>query len=324
MQSKRRVPRIITIAITVVIILGLTAVFGEWYLAQKDYDYWQVFDHKPCVRIMYEGPSSRPKRALCLGCSFTAGVGVAPEDNYVSQLNKLIPDCSFDNCGDPGSGAFKALQHETWHLQNCKYDLVIYAMISKHLFRPPTCCLLIDDKMVVDPNPKISKTFSYTNDYPILLDGKEHKMTIRILDYHLPGSQKSRLLAFLTGLRLQSPSSTLETTMSYLIRAIYTCAHNHGAKFAVVALDDLPPITNDSQGMAPIDYFSKSKLTPNDTPFNIPALNASYPVDIMSKPELHTVESAAAGDAGDHPSAIVHKYYAERISEFIKKEHLLD
>ncbi len=330
MQSKRRIPKTITITITIVILLCLTAGFGEWYLGKKGYRCKLLYDPRPHDFMTYEGPGSRPKRALCLGCSFTYGMGVPQEDNYVSQLNKLIPDCSFDNCGDCGSEAFMALQHETWRLKNCKYDLVTYAIIDLHLFRPPDCRVLIDDKPLIDPNPKITKILYYANDYPILLEGKEHKLTVNLHDYYLPGSQYSKLLSFLSDLRLRLPmmnyrnsgSDILEIKLQYLIRAMYTCARNHGAKFAVIALNELYPIINDSKGMTPLEYYTKSKLTPNDTPVNIPALDASYPVDIMSKPELHTVKSPI--DAGDHPSAIVHKYYAERISEFIKKEHLLD
>ena len=330
MQSKRKVPKIITIAITVIILLCLTAAFGEWYLGKKGYRCMQMYDPRPHDYIAFEGPSSRPKRALCLGCSFTFGLGVEEHENYVSQLNELIPDCSFDNCGDCGSEAFMALQHETWRMQNCKYDLVTYAMIDKHLFRPPDCRVLVDGKVLVDPNPNMAKKVYYANDYPLLLEGKEHKLTVNLLDYYLPGSQHSILLSFLSDLRLRIPmlnyrnsgSFILEKKLAYFIRALYTCAHNHGAKFAVIALGELYPLVNDSKGMTPLDYYTKSKLTPNDIPVNIPSLDATYPVDIMSKPELHTVKKP--GDAGDHPSPIVHKYYAERISEFIKKEHLLD
>ncbi len=332
MQNKSRIPRIITITITIVILLCLTAAFGEWYLGKKGYGYMQLYDPSPEAHdnMACEGPGSRPKRALCLGCSYTFGMGVPQEDNYVSQLNKLIPDCSFDNCGDCGSEAFMSLQHETWRMKERKYDLVTYAMIDKHLFRPPDCCVLIDGKVLVDPNPNIARILYYANDYPLLLDGKEHKLTVNFYDYYLPGSQHSRLLSFLSDLRLRLPmmnyhhsgSSILEVKLQYLIRTLYTFAHKHGAKFAVIALNELYPITNDAKGMTPLNYYTKSKLTPNDTPVNIPALDASYPVDIMSKPELHTAKSSI--DNGDHPSALVHKYYAKRISEFIKKEHLLD
>ncbi len=330
MQSKRRVPKSIAITITVAILLCLTAGFGEWYLGQKGYRCKLLYDPRPHDFMTYEGPGFRPKRALCLGCSFTFGMGVPQEDNYVSQLNKLIPDCSFDNCGDCGTEAFMALQHETWRLKNCKYDLVTYGMIDLHLYRPPDCRVLVDDKVLIDPNPKITKILYYANDYPLLLEGKEHKLTINIHDYYLPGSQHSKLLSFLSDLRLRLPMmnyhhsgiNILEIKMQHLIRAMYTCARKHGAKFAVIALNELNPITNDPEGKTPLEYYTKAKLTPNETPVNIPALDASYPVDIMSKPELHTVKSPI--DNGDHPSALVHKYYAERISEFIKKEHLLD
>ncbi len=331
MQSKRRVPRIITIAITIIILLCLTAVFGEWYLGKKGYGYRELESPRAHDYISTEGPSSRPKRAMCLGCSFTAGVGIPLEDNYVSQLNNLRPDCSFDNCGEPATEVFAALQHATWRMQKRQYNLVTYAIIDKHLNRPPFCRVIIDGKIMLEPNPYTGKTVYYANDYPIIFEGKEHKMTINLPDYYLPGSQYSRLLSFYSNLRLHSQelnnqntvSKSQETKMAYLIRALYTCAQKHGAKFAVIALNKFAPITKEFTELPPIEYFAKSKLTPNDIPIDIPTLDASYPVDIMSKPELHTVK-APLDRNGDHPSALVHKYYAERISELIKKEHLLD
>ncbi len=330
-MCKKKLYRIVTIPLTIIIILLLTYLFGEWYLGQKGYGYRRT----PAIprenhEIRWLEPTNKEKRALFTGCSYTYGIGVNLEDNFVSRLQKLIPNCSFDNCGQPGSEAAHALHEMSWLTKKHHYDLIVYSIIRLQLGRQPPCKLQLDGKIVLDPMPDLSRTIYSAQDFPIYIEGGDHQLTVQRLDFFKPGANVSRLLSFYGDfgqLYARIGHEALRdkeeiTKYKYLIRAMYTCARNHGAKLAVIALDNIKLNTVDYQGLSPIEYLANSPLTPNDTPVKIHTFDASYPVDIMSKPELHTVKSPI--DNGDHPSALVHKYYAERISEFIKKEHLLD
>jgi len=84
------------------------------------------------------GDPPRGHSVWLMGCSFTAGVGVADDETFAWRLNERYPDFHFENHGVPGYGTYQSLlllERLLRERRGTPPDLVVYGFIGDHVRR---------------------------------------------------------------------------------------------------------------------------------------------------------------------------------------------
>ena len=84
------------------------------------------------------GDPPRGHSVWLVGCSFTAGVGVADDETFAWRLNERYPDFHFENHGVPGYGTYQSLlllERLLRQSHGRPPELVVYAFIGDHTKR---------------------------------------------------------------------------------------------------------------------------------------------------------------------------------------------
>ncbi|MBQ7567276.1 hypothetical protein IJT17_00545 [bacterium] len=312
---------------------------GESYLSWRSYSKSDHKEHnvKDMVRDRLEKrrrgavPTRASKHsALVVGCSFTYGIGVRPEECFVYQLNELMQEWSFTNAGIPGSGAYVALTAMRQEMEKKPFDLVIYAPIANHIYRYTNLELGLLGREL-QPQDQ-----SNTDIYPIYIGSHLNTVCYNYEPTQWYGDNSLRIINFLRQAFQYSEKYYLgpgaqardELCFSFIVRTMYTYCQLHGSKFAAIGLYGFGSNGDNRDGMrylpTPLLQLTQAKLISTDIPPAIPTWDVSYPQDIMLSPELHTKprttkrNSSITTDRGDHPSPLVHRYYAQKIAEIVR------
>lgn len=331
-----RLIRTVLLAVLYIAIIGLS---GELYLKWKGYHFESAalgnirFDYRAVAddfhRKFRNGyPSvlkAEPrKKALVLGCSFTYGVGVKEQETFCWKLNDMQSQYRFVNCGIPGMGIGTALLDLSYQLQTQPCDLIVYAAIANHVYREEDLRVVAD----IDPPALLHQNQSRylcTDHFPVFLKGGLHRLDLFWFHRLWWGEMQSRLVHFAHRAWIVEQgnlpdeiclgASLGEKRFRYNLRALYTvCAQR---KLPLVIVDlfgfqaDASHAHDPSYCQQKLEDFVSTPLITGDVVPEIPIIMAEYPVNYLSRPELHT--EYTPGDYGDHPSALVHKYYAEKI-----------
>ncbi len=308
----------------------LLGALSEAYLAQRDYPRFVPArdKHLAFLEPRYTYTKATRYNVLCVGCSFTYGWGVKATEAFPYQLGELRPDCTFDNAGICAGGGYDSVVQMRRFLSKYHYDCVIYAAIANHLLRGTLISMQLDraGAAVGDQSQAGEDT------YPIILGNNMHTITYQNDEVYFPGASRLRLMYFLSGAYMElrqmllgyQRRDYLERKYKYEIRTMYTLAKEHGCSFGVVGLYGFAP-HNTLEAMhhwdKPLTAFTQSPIDENDIAIVIPTLDANYPLDFMSRPDLNVAHDALRG--GDHPTPKVYAHYARCIAEWISREHLL-
>ncbi|MBQ7568032.1 SGNH/GDSL hydrolase family protein [bacterium] len=275
---------------------------------QKSLEDPQITEHINSDGLRRAYPDSTPKRpyrVLCMGCSFTYGVGVRDEDTYVWRLNELCPQILFDNGGVGGYGSYRAYIRLQRLLCRHQYDLVIYAMIDDHFRRcsiPLTRFDISEDKRFMNNDKrKLSNLYA--------MPCTDLEPDFRFADYPLrrfqfPGDGISPLSNFLNQLytthtvRSQHVPSESDQTIIFAnhMERMAQLAAAFGSKFLLISLDG---------------HRINEKLYPSW----ITVYNNRFYRDM-------SVADLVGHQPQNHPNAAVHKYWAEKLASYLQQEQV--
>ena len=278
--------------------LAVLAVVGELYLHVRGFeldnersrDYWWIANN------WWQGMSraDRPlalvpraaKRVLVLGCSFTYGLGVKPEDTFCWLINQQQSEYYLHNCGIVGCGIGTALLQLPVMLQKHRYDRVVYAAIASHANRENDMSALLDDQ----PQSLFRRaTRQYTRraETPIFIYGALHRLMIFCNHKVWPGEERWRLVSFAHKAWLDQtypvPHDNFyrqtrgEHRLRLGIRACYTVCHQHNIPFAVIELYGFnrkgrDPLVGNAYCEKPLEYFVNTPFSPSDVVPSIPII----------------------------------------------------
>lgn len=276
----------------------------------------------------------RHHRALVVGCSYTFGLGVAEQDTFVWKLNEMFPDWYFENAGISGGSAYSALCSENKYLRLNKYDLVLYATIADQLDRDLQITRQVYDREDSSPNPLDSSQYQVellSGVYPLRLNGGIRAVRYAWEPVRWPGDGWSCLINYFRRGWVNrqrelvkdtyAPSSPL-TMFRYMVRTMDTLAQAHGAKYGIIDLQDYGRI----RMPRPFSDLTTFALEGENQPVALHAVDVSLDFDLRDDPKYHTkpaqvaVKHGTLIDAGDHPSALVHTYYAKKIAAWLRQE----
>ena len=347
-------PKILRRALLFLACLAAFVAAGEFWLIKRGYDLDTTLDliDRAGVeerfyreeRASYPDDGKRPYRALVVGCSYTYGLGVEPPQTYVWKLNELFPDCYFENGGIDGGGPFFSFQRLAQRLSQRHYDLVIYSCIANHIDRNPNSYFRMAHSLSSEPCAW-KETYDERHIYPFWYANSWDQALITHYRPAWKGDKTLRLINWLRTVYYDVYYARIwqYERFSHMIRAMYSLARSQNVKFGVAALYGFSRAPQDCRPYPcpleritePIEYFTQRPLSADDSAVNIPTLNAAYPREHQNTDGLHTPARTLTihslhqncdihiHDGGDHPMPIVHEHYAQRIAEWIKKEHLL-
>ena len=77
------------------------------------------------------------RTVLLMGCSYTAGLGVADDETFAWRLNERFPDLRFENYGVPAYGTYQSLLllEQLLRGRGQPPELVVYGFIGDHVRR---------------------------------------------------------------------------------------------------------------------------------------------------------------------------------------------
>lgn len=265
--------------------------------SNEDPNVWENVGLDGTRRSHHQMISPRPYRVLCLGCSYTFGVGVADEDTYVWRLNELMPSVEFVNGGVGGYGPLACLVREKRLLEKGSFDLVMYGLIGEHHRRsaiPQTRNVEGSGRYRHCPARSV-----YT--LPITAVQEE----LRFVDlwprrYDVPGASFSPLLNFIGGyytafrVRCQHRPSWQEQQLILCDILDRQCqlAAGYGCPYLLVSLQDRP---NQALLSPQVHYFDNT-----------------LPGGIRNADRV-------GGLRHNHPGRNVHRYWAERLAVYLSQ-----
>lgn len=291
---------------------------------------WQTGMYRPERPLPLKVPKTA-KEILVLGCSFSYGMGVEPEDTFCWKINEQQSDYHLTNCGIIGCGISTALLQLPTLLRQRHYDMVLFATIANHAYRE------WDMSMVLDSQPQNLRErgdlqYKFRTERPIYINGAMHQLLLFWCHKVWPGEDNWRFVSFAhkawlnqtypQPLDIVHNLTYSEERLRYGLRSCHTICQQQNIPFVVAELYGFNNCKSDPHNegpysLKPLEYFINTPFAPNDVPPPIPIIKAEYPLDYLDKEELHTIPSL--NDAGDHPSALVHSYYARKILEGLRK-----
>ena len=248
-----------------------------------------------------QAPSWAQERqeALLLGCSYTFGMGVKDEETFGWLLNQKQQRFYFTNGGVIGYSTYQCLKRLEKFLQNgAKPRLVIYAFINDHLMRNVSCRIF----------GKAAESFDFieTPYFEVQPSGQAIFHPLRNLAW--PGEKYLRTVNFTNRLyvnhliektrQVRFNKEASHQVYRHLVEQMAKLCQQHGAALTVVSLDT-----------------SSNWLSPTFTDAPVLYLNANC--EDLYKPEYHVMNRLDF-----HPAPVAHRFWADKIANFIEKIEL--
>ncbi len=245
--------------------------------------------------------TERPFHVLCMGCSYTYGVGINDEETYVWKLNELMPQVEFDNGAVGGYGPLRSLIRQKRYQKRKAYDLVIYAMLDSHLERgsvPKTRLELRRDKrfdhqerwlsdLYILPFTQLSENFRFI-DHPLYTLVLPYDRYSPLLNFYKQFfiTHKARALPV-------PDHRTQSIVMADQVNRMAQVAASYGSRFLLITLDGIiapRPLLDDYITVWDNNYFR--------------------PLRDSDKVGGHT---------HNHPLGYVHTFWAEKLANYLSQ-----
>ncbi len=244
---------------------------------------------------LLQGKEDAPFKVLVVGCSFTQGYGVANDQSYVHFLNERFPQIRFENFGTAGYNTLQSTMMAErilmrWNTQDARPILVIYGLIFDHLRRNVG-------------KFRVPLTASMGGRYAIPLHARKRGRELDLQPYRelefWPFEHMSVTLSLLHKLWIRygydiNGSEAREVT-NRLVERFAQTVRAHGSLPLVVVLRRDRPLQELVQAES-VEIMDCSHL------------------DRRNDPTLQ-----APGVVG-HPSAVLHRYYADCIGDWIERQ----
>ena len=251
-----------------------------------------------------------------LGCSFTFGTGVEARDTMVWRLNDKYSDVTFDNWGVSGWGTAQMYLRMQDLLSREKYDLIVYNAIFDHMFRTYKMRALgnlnVHSWYVPIPyaNWDIFGRFRlrsvYDQRWPFesdLLSVNYFKRAFygyKTAEYENRFSQKGinrnhDLEAF----------AAARDCYAEQVNRMYELCRTNKTDFLVCVLEDYTDLYTNEPGT----------ITHN------PGIRCELINIEMPDGQAHNAENRVLNNPSFHPNKNVHKYWADRFSEWLDKKY---
>jgi hypothetical protein len=239
--------------------------------------------------------SDKPAKhtVLLMGCSFTAGLGVADDETFAWRLNELYPDVRFENHGVPGYGTYQSLlllERLLRERRGPPPDLVVYGFIGDHVRRNVAALSWLQQirslRALYEVPPHVTLEGDGLAEHPPGLVAA------------WPFEYRSAWIRVLHDLWLARPKPKKRNVVAtnQLIERMNREVEEAGSRFLVAILDDLPSRTEAFLGEGHI------------------------PVVDCREPAFHR---DAALRVGDHPSARLHAEWSECLRRAFDAKGLL-
>ncbi|MBQ7502656.1 hypothetical protein IJT93_08075 [bacterium] len=251
-----------------------------------------------------------------VGCSYTFGCGVKAEDTMVWRLNDKYLNVAFDNWGMSGWGPAQMYLRMQYMFSQKQYDLVVYNAIFDHMFRTYKIRALGSfskgSRYIPVPyaNWDIFGRFGirsvYDQRWPLesnLLSAAFLKKAFygyKTTEYENRFNQESIHKNY-DG---EAFKEAMECHAEQINRMYELCRANN-ADFAVCVLEDLA------------DSFSKKPdAVTNNSAVRCELINVDMPNSAAHRPENRVLNNP-----GFHPNKNVHKFWADRFSEWLDRKY---
>lgn len=255
-------------------------------------------------------------KAAFVGCSYTFGCGVRAQDTMVWSLNDKYPQAAFDNWGMSGYGPAQMYLRMEYLLSNDKYDLIVYNAIYDHMFRTYVMRSLgdvhIGQKFVPIPyaNWNLFNRFKVHSVEDLRWPFESDLLTPAYLKrvfygYKTAEYEKRYNQNSICGNKDFEGFAAAMECHAELINRMYELCRKHNTDFLVCVLEDLSNIRTDEP----------------DAVTNNPGIRCELINADMPEGKAHNSENRVLNNAGFHPNKNVHKYWADRFSEWLDKKY---
>lgn len=252
---------------------------------------------------------STPFNAAFIGCSYTFGTGVEAEDTMVWRLNDKYPGAAFDNWGCYGWGPVQMTARLEKLLKDRKYNLIVYNALPDHMTRnyKPRAIgdLRVGESYIPVPYGEFNRLGRYRHYYveDLYWPGQNNFLTADICKrsfyaYHTRIFEER----YDVGVGCGAPPELF----AECINNMYGLCLKNGVDFAVCSLEDKRGANNAFAVM--------------DNPhIRCEVINLTMP-DSESQKACNRV----LNNPRFHPNKNVHKYWAEKFSEWFDKRYKAD
>ncbi|HXV24083.1 MAG TPA: hypothetical protein VED46_07480 [Alphaproteobacteria bacterium] len=233
-------------------------------------------------------------KVLVVGCSFTQGYGVADDETYVHFLNQRFPQIRFENFGTAGYNTLQSTMMAERLLMQWqgreRPALVIYGLLSDHLRRNVSSGKFI--MSLIDADGR------YISPPHARLRGQEFELEPYRELAPWPFERRSVILSLIHRLWINyaydvDGSEAEEVTRRIVERFDQTVRANGSRPLVAILKRDRP-----------IEKLVR--------PGSVEALDCSHP-NYGTDPALRT------GGTTGHPSAALHRHYADCIGDWIEQ-----
>ncbi len=246
------------------------------------------------VSPLLQGKENAPLKVLVVGCSFTQGYGVADDETYVHFLNQRFPQIRFESFGTAGYNTLQSTMMAERVLT--QWDgrgqpaLVIYGLLSDHLRRNVS-----NGEFMMS---LIGSGGRYISPPHARLRGEEIDLEPYRELAPWPLEQRSVILSLLhklwIGYAYDVDGSEAQDVTRRLVERFDQVVRAHGSRPLVAVLKRDRPM----EDLVPLGL--------------VEALDCSHP-GYGTDPALRT------GGTVGHPSAELHRHYADCIGDWIEQ-----